>query len=644
MTNSSSYRWQTKGKHLFRRKNVMKMVLTLTNFEFKCSLFEYSFKKSTFLQMDEEKLEEIYKEYAKQKRRLLRATQSFLDNSTFTETQSKSLLKYHGIIQQVLEEVENAIQNNEAAKTIIEASQNIEKAFNRYAKRIVSYDGEQTVDYESDFDQIREYIRKIVDSLTEKLTPGPPDEPQATINHESKKSTKKSQEATNQSSKHSKNQQEDDDEVKSSKKTTSSSKNVNSSTQFKQSKSIRNDDDFDIMDVQSVRGATKTQKSVSPEDVKRKRSPLTPDDENSVQSPPNPKQQQQKYDDPSTRKSEKTTSQKIQARGINFGSPNEKIENENHSRINLSKSQIIRNTQPPILKNPIANDQQMDEYDPEELETQIQILQKQIQFAKQRIKEDEKRKAVLQQQSVNWNKYKVIEEPEDPDAALVDLLVQHQQALEERIQYAEIERDIYSTEINFRQIQKEQLIETFKQKQESNRMEIKSLLDDLNEDKTEIKMMERDIAKIEREIQETHESIDDEQEEIQLLSNALTQLSDQVNYLKNSNKELNAEIKNEKRNYEDLENDIQRILDEMPLNTNFDAKYRQMIDAEVKLFNAKKEYDTLVNVTISNSQNKLQKLIKEVGHLGARNKANQIEAELVNMDFLKEQIFNLYQF
>ena len=82
----------------------------------------------------------------------------------------------------------------------------------------------------------------------------------------------------------------------------------------------------------------------------------------------------------------------------------------------------------------------------------------------------------------------------------------------------------------------------------------------------------------------------------------------------------------------------------MPLNTNFDAKYRQMINAEVKLLNAKKDYDTLVNVTISNSQNKLQKLMQEVGHLGARNKDDQIEAELVNMDFLKEQIFNLYQF
>ena len=82
----------------------------------------------------------------------------------------------------------------------------------------------------------------------------------------------------------------------------------------------------------------------------------------------------------------------------------------------------------------------------------------------------------------------------------------------------------------------------------------------------------------------------------------------------------------------------------MPLNTNFDAKYLQMINAEVKLLNAKKDYDTLVNVTISNSQNKLQKLMQEVGHLGARNKDDQIEAELVNMDFLKEQIFNLYQF
>lgn len=609
--------------------------------------------------MNESQKESIVQEFQKKIQPLVGTISSFIDECGLGEKEKFSLTRIHSSFQSTISETVNAILNNQSSDTIIQKANNIDNEFTRFIKRITYFlsKDQDTPEIPAILSTVQSNIRISIDFLTNAIN-------QTSIQQYQEQSLTKNSEIPeeNETKRRRKDIQpiSQEKEIENTKEETQIepsesliSANTKEETQIEPSESLisvnTNEKQQDSRNIKESKDVEHNQIEVNKkfknedsninikEQINTKQESQIPTNENAEENDQqNDIQPKNKH-----RIKRRTKSKKNQTQTQNDTSITENLQNETQNDEQDQKASPKENQQEitideNIIIEPINFETKAD------LINQIQSLNNEINTVKLRSSMLEKKLFELTQQSSNWTQSHIDEKCDDPESALFDLLLEQQDALSSRIKKMTNLNESLSLQIEEDNERTNQIIRNNKRKEEEISKEIDDLIQAGSENRLNKANLDKNFFDLNMEIHDINELFKMEQRNTENSRNHLSDMAEKINSIEESNNDLRTKIKFYHDKCIEVENEIDLMKSRKTTN-KIEALYQTMQEAEIDLFKTQKEYDTLVNSTIPDLQYKLMKISEEVGHLAAINRKEQEKAELVNLQYIKDNVLDIFR-
>lgn len=281
--------------------------------------------------------------------------------------------------------------------------------------------------------------------------------------------------------------------------------------------------------------------------------------------------------------------------------------------------------------------------DKKELLNQIKILTNEIESCNLRSKILEKKHFDLTQKSSDWTESHINEPCNDPDTELFDILFEQQDTLNARIKKLSDANDEINIQIDEETAQMNKTIRDLKNREDEVNKEIDEFIRSNSQTRLTKSNLDKEYFDMKMEVNDIEKLFKIEQRTTENSNNHLLQMAERVSFIEESNKDIRSKIRFYNEKSAEIENEIQ-LMKSRKITSQTEILYQKMQDAEIDLLKTRKEYETLVNSTIPDLKYKLNRITEEINHLASLNRIEQEETEPTNLQYIKDQIFNVFKF
>lgn len=307
--------------------------------------------------------------------------------------------------------------------------------------------------------------------------------------------------------------------------------------------------------------------------------------------------------------------------------------------INLSKENNTADQKADSQTNILTN---VDD-ERENLLNQIQLLNSELKSCNSRTILLISKLSNLTNESSKWTQSYITESYEDSDQELFKILSEHKKELQSRIKKLSNSNNSISFQIENEIEKMHQITRNYKMQEDAFNKNIYSLIHLNSEYRSKKASLDKQYFDTNMEIHDLREMFKMEEKSTINSTNRLSYMTEQISSVEESNENFRKKIQFYQEKSNEIENDIQ-LMKSKKTTSKIEILYQQMLDEETSLFRTSQEYETLVNSTIPNLKYKLNKISEEVKHLADLNKKEREESELINLLYLKKQIFNTFRF
>lgn len=608
--------------------------------------------------MDESQKEAVLQEFQKRIHPLIEAVSSFIDECGLGEKEKFSLSRIHSSFQTSISNTENAISNNQPIDSIYQAAENIADEFIRFIRRLNYFLNKDQNESEipTIISDVQSKIQMSIDFLKNVMNPSSPQKNQEqndNINTEvpEKKERKRRRRKNNQSSLLEEGTEEANPEVQIKESVIKNDEDPNENnqeirrvrrsphsshrTRIKTDESTINEDSSNQKSKSINESIIENQEASNKANINLKSEDFNENNQ-LKDSPTNNNKRRRRHRIKNNQEQTQNDIVNIQNEQIQNDTIEIRNKNQNIQKeiLNLNQNEIITINNYSELSN---------EEKEKELLNEIQRLNNEINTVNLRSSLLEKKLFELTQKSSDWTQSHIDEKCEDPEIALFDLLFEQQDTLNARIKKMSNLNDELNIQIEEENAQMNKIVRNNKNQEE----EISKEIDDFIKSNSNTRLNKANLDKkyfdMKMEIHNINELFKKEQKLTENSSNRLSEMAEQISTIEASNEELKTKIKFYQDKCDELENEID-LMKSRKKTSQTEVLFQNMQDAEIDLLKTQKEYDILVNSTVPDLKYKLNKILEEISHLAAINRKEQEEAEFVNLQYIKDQVLNVFNF
>ena len=279
----------------------------------------------------------------------------------------------------------------------------------------------------------------------------------------------------------------------------------------------------------------------------------------------------------------------------------------------------------------------------ENLLNQIQFLNSELKSCNSRTILLISKLSNLTNESSKWTQSYITESYEDSDQELFKILSEHKKELQSRIKKLSNSNNSISFQIENEIEKMHQITRNYKMQEDVFNKNIYSLIHLNSEYRSKKASLDKQYFDSNMEIHDLREMFKMEEKSTINSTNRLSYMTEQISSVEESNENFRKKIQFYQEKSNEIENDIQ-LMKSKKTTSKIEILYQQMLDEETSLFRTSQKYEKIVNSTIPNLKYKLSKISEEVKHLADLNKKEREESELINLLYLKKQIFNTFRF